>query len=485
MAENRQKRGSISALVMACACGIPSLYQVLLFNKIGKEGMGYYGVAFSIYFTVFLLSSYVIPPGISKITESFAMKGQYRSSYRILGISLLSATVFGGFGAVVLWFLADFLSGSCFHMPYGIYSLKTLALVVFIMGYSGVLRGYLLGLGAVGCVSASLVFEQLVNAAASVWAAGFLYSKGQDSQIVFGAAEYPYAFGAAGGILGLGVGALSALLLLVCFLFMNAGQSRFSARFEKKGERRAHVRSGVRGFDRRQAERSFSEGNPPSLLVWRAEMHTLRLVAAVVFPYCLSDLIAVSISGSKITAMEWGVYFGQYLLITGVPMVFSNALSFFRLPVLLRATAAKRKRQAMRTASKCIRTSLLVTVVAALLLAILSAPLHKLLFVGDNSMAVRLTMMGSAAVILFPLSVTAGMVLSALNHAGIWIRNALISLSIHMAVLFTALYLFSWGIYGVLFAHIVFGLFLCILNFLSVVRLLRFSRLTGQNTINR
>lgn len=61
----------------------------------------------------------------------------------------------------------------------------------------------------------SQIFEQVINAVISVVAAGVLFKIGLDSNRVYNTTGYPQAFGAAGGTIGTGAGALAALLFML------------------------------------------------------------------------------------------------------------------------------------------------------------------------------------------------------------------------------------------------------------------------------
>lgn len=102
--------------------------------------------------------------------------------------------------------------------PFCVYALKTLAPTIWVMAYLGVLRGYFQGHGTMVPTAFSQIFEQVVNAVISVTAAGLLFKVGLDSNRVFETTGYPEAFGAAGGTIGTGAGALTALLFMLFYL---------------------------------------------------------------------------------------------------------------------------------------------------------------------------------------------------------------------------------------------------------------------------
>lgn len=228
--ENKQSRrkkesnfvvqGSILAVAGIIVRLIGILYRVPMTNIIGDEGMGYYSIAFNVYNILLILSSYSLPTAVSKMVSARMAKGQYKNSVRVLKASLVYATVVGGIACFVIWNFAGFFAGTVFNEALAVYALRTLAPTIWIMAYLGVLRGYFQGHGTMVPTAFSQIFEQIVNAVISVTAAGVLFKIGMDSNKVYGTTGYPEAFGAAGGTIGTGAGALAAFLFILLLFLM-------------------------------------------------------------------------------------------------------------------------------------------------------------------------------------------------------------------------------------------------------------------------
>ena len=211
-------QGTILAVAGIIVRLIGLLYRVPMTNIIGDEGMGYYSTAFNVYNIMLILSSYSLPLAVSKMVAARMARGQYASTVRVFHTALAYATVVGGLACFVTWHFADFFAETLFNTPLCVYALKTLAPTIWIMAYLGVLRGFFQGHGTMIPTAMSQIFEQIVNAVISVVAAGVLFKIGMDSNLVFGTTGYPEAFGAAGGTIGTGAGALAALVFCL-FLF--------------------------------------------------------------------------------------------------------------------------------------------------------------------------------------------------------------------------------------------------------------------------
>lgn len=211
-------QGSILAAAGILVRIIGLFYRIPLMGIIDDRGNGYYTSAYSIYSILLIISSYSLPTAVSKMVSARIARGQYKSSVRILKASMVYAMAAGGLAAAVMWFGADFFAGAM-QMPYSRYALRTLAPTIWIMAFLGVLRGYFQGTGTMVPTAVSQIIEQIVNAAVSIGAAWFLFQEGLKANLVRGDTEYSYAFGAAGGTIGTGAGALAALAFCAFLMF--------------------------------------------------------------------------------------------------------------------------------------------------------------------------------------------------------------------------------------------------------------------------
>lgn len=437
---------------------IGMLYRIPLVEKIGDEGIGYYSSAYSVYSILLIMSSYSLPVAVSKMIAARLARNQYRNAGRILKAALFYATAAGAVGAAVLWFGADFFA-EAIKMPYSSYALRTLAPTIWIMSYLGVLRGYFQGHSTMVPTAVSQIFEQIINAIVSIVAAGALFDMGLKSNLVYESTEYSYAFGAAGGTIGTGVGALAALLFLLLLIFSYLPVMR------KKIQR-----------DRSSQIESYG--------------HISYVMCATIVPIIISSVIynvssvvdnylfgnamdALGKSGE--IAASWGVYMGKYHLLFNIPVAIANSLSSSLIPSLSRAVAERNRKQVLSRISSAIRFSMIIAIPSTVGLTVLAAPIADLLFASsDNGMLVQMTMVGSVAVAFFSLSTVTNAVLQGINRMQVPIRNASIALAVHVVILLGMLYLFKLGIYSVLYSNIIFALIVCVLNGLSIKRYMRY-----------
>lgn len=452
-------QGSILAIAGIIVRLIGMLYRIPLANYIGDEGNGYYSAAYNIYSIMLILSSYSLPVAVSKMVSARLARGQYRNARKILRAALFYATIVGGVGFCALWFGSGFFAEHVIKMPYSAYALKVLAPTVWVMAYLGVLRGFFQGHSTMVPTAVSQIFEQIVNAVISLLAAKSLFDLGVKSNLVYGSTEYSYAFGAAGGALGTGAGALTALILFVGLYLM----------YRPKMKRRIRKEQGT------SAESYGIITSTLFLTVVPIIVSSSLYNSSTVIDNVLFGQIMTGLGETRQIASQWGIYSGKYHLLFNIPVAVANSLSSSLIPALSRAVAEKDRKQTLNRIASAIRFSMIIAIPSAVGLAVLAAPISNLLFPGrDNTDLIKMTCYGSSAVVVYSLSTVTNAVLQGINRMKTPIRNAGISLVLHTVILFVMLRYLHMGIYGVLYANILFALFICILNARAIARFKRY-----------
>ena len=173
-------QGSILAIASFISRIVGLIYRMPLKAIIGKVGNDYYGTAFSIYNIILIISSYSIPLAVSKLVAARMGRGHVKDAYRVFKGALFFAFVSGGTGALILYFGADFFTGTLLKTPLSAIALKILAPTLFVVAILGVFRGFFQGLNTMIPSAFSQVAEQILNAIVSIVAAYMLYSYGKN-----------------------------------------------------------------------------------------------------------------------------------------------------------------------------------------------------------------------------------------------------------------------------------------------------------------
>ena len=443
-------QGSILAVASMVSRIIGLIYRIPLTNIIGDTGNNYYGTAFRIYNILLIISSYSLPLAVSKLVSANISQGRKRNVYRILKCALLFGVISGTIAATILYFGADFITGTLMRTPLSIFAVRVLIPVLLIVAILGVMRGFFQGLGTMMPSATSQILEQIVNAVVSVWAAYVLVEEGAKAGALLENKEnYAAAYGAAGGTLGTAMGALVALLF--CTFVMVVYLRAFKKHLKK--ERRSNV---------------DSYGS------------IMKVLVITIIPVLLSSTIyncntliddgvykhiAAFQGYAEAQYGDWsGIYSGKYQLLINVPISIASALAASSVPALTAAYASGKRQEAKRQMNMATRFIMVIAFPCTVGMGVLASPILQMLLGDSSELSARMLQVGAVSILFFSLSTLSNGLLQGINRMKEPIKNALIALVLHLIVLVGLMLCFDLNIYAVVIANAVFGLLMCILN---------------------
>ena len=447
-------QGSILAMASIISRIIGLIYRIPLIGIIGDVGMDYYATAFEIYNNLLIISSYSLPLAVSKLVSADMSRGRRINVYRILKGALLFATATGTIAALTLLFGAEAFTAAM-KTPYSIFAVRVLIPTLLIVAILGVLRGFFQGLGSMMPSAISQILEQIANAIVSVWAAFVLYKYGMKVGAILGNQEnYAAAYGAAGGTLGTGVGALVALLFscFVLFAYMHVYKKHMSREDAKKLD-------------------SYS-------YIFHMLIITIIPVLLSTTIYNCNTLVDMAIfkniantqgySANEISIWN-GVYTGRYRTLINVPISIASALAASSVPAITAAYTKGNMEEVHVQINSAIRFVMLIAIPCAVGMGVLAGPILDVVHLSDESgLAAVMLRYGAVSIIFFSLSTLSNGLLQGINRMKEPVKNAAIALVLHIIVLVVLMFAFKMNIYAVIYANAAFGLIMSILNALSL-----------------
>lgn len=445
-------QGSILAIAGIIVRLIGLAYRIPLIRIIGDEGMGYYSVAFEVYSVILLLSSYSLPLAVSKMVSAKIAEDDYLNADRIFKVSLIYATIVGFVGCIFVWLSADWFANVFYKLPLCKYALISLAPTIWIAAYLGVLRGYYQGRSTMVPTAVSQIFEQIVNAFVSVGAAWWLCDMALKAAKGESVAS---AWGAAGGTIGTGAGALAALIILIV-LFIK-GRKEWRLRVDSS------VAIGVNADKYRDISKILLLTAIPVILSSVVNNLTGIIDAEIFSSTMVSDF---GINPS-IAAANYGVFTGKFKTLANIPIAIANALSSSIIVVMSTAVVENNKKGVQDAITLSLRFTILIALPASVGLAVLGDPIISLLF-GKSDLAVSIMTLGAAGIFFNSIATVSNSILQGNSYMRIPVINLIISLVIHVVFLLIMLKVFNLGIYGVVYAYDLFGLCIYVLNAISM-----------------
>ena len=450
-------QGSILAIASIVARIIGMLYRVPVTRIIGDYGNGVYAFAYEVYNMMLLISCYSLPTAISKLVAARTHNGEHKNAYKIYKAGLIFVVIVGSLAAVFTFVMADFISTNLIKDSMVSLSLRVLAPTILVVAVMGVMRGYFQGLGTMLPTAVSQIIEQIINAIVSVLGAYYLFSYGSKIALILQNEKYAPACGAAGSALGTFLGAIVGFLLL---LFMLTIYKPVLKRRMKK-DKTFHTDS-----YREIYAMLFSTVVP--IILSTAVYNSTVFIDQTIFNNVMNS------KGVTNYTELFGVFNGKYRLLVNVPVAFASAMASSTIPSLTAAVASKDRKLINRKINISIRFIMMIAFPSSVGLAVLGSPILQLLLDDTSILPVNLLRMGSIAVVLYSLSTLSNGILQGLNRMRVPVRNAVVSLVIHVILIYLMLKFTNLNIYAVVLGNILFAFIICVLNAWEIKKATRY-----------
>ena len=454
-------QGTILVIASFVAKAIGMIYRIPLTHILGDDGNGYYSTANEIYTIILMISSFSLPLAVSRLVAEREYAGEVKNSYRVLICSLRFAAVTGGILSILTFLLGGVITKYVMGVELASYALRVLAPAIFLFALTGVLRGFFQGHGTMVPTAISQIIEQVINAIISVAGAYVMLQYGLKLGEKKGDAELGTALAAAGGTFGT-VASVGVALLFMIVIYLGY-RNGFKRRMKKDKTRK------------RESDRA----------IYRAITYTILPIVLSTLVYNISTIIDQGVFNHILAGMGftqkqyatvWGIYSGKFRVLMNVPLSIAYCLAPSVVPALTEAMANNDLREAGLRTRDTIRYTMVFTIPCAVGMAALARPIMMMLYGNNDSLALAAGIMQSGALltVLLALSTLTTGILQGLGEMQAPLVHAATAVAIHLGFLVLFVVKFKWNIYGVVYANIIFGLIICLLNARSIRKKLHY-----------
>lgn len=454
-------QGTILVIASFVAKAIGMIYRIPLTHILGDDGNGYYSTANEIYTIILMISSFSLPLAVSRLVAEREYAGEVKNSYKVLICSLRFAAVTGGILSILTFLLGGVITKYVMGVELASYALRVLAPAIFLFALTGVLRGFFQGHGTMVPTAVSQIIEQIINDIVSVAGAYVMLQYGLKLGEKKGDAELGTALAAAGGTFGT-VASVGVALLFMIVIYLGY-RNGFKRRMKKDKTRR------------RESDRA----------IYRAITYTILPIVLSTLVYNISTIIDQGVFNHILAGMGftqkqyatvWGIYSGKFRVLMNVPLSIASCLAPSVVPALTEAMANNDLREAGLRTRDTIRYTMVFTIPCAVGMAALARPIMMMLYGNNDSLALAAGIMQSGALltVLLALSTLTTGILQGLGEMQAPLVHAATAVAIHLGFLVLFVVKFKWNIYGVVYANIIFGLIICLLNARSIRKKLHY-----------
>ena len=166
----------------------------------------------------------------------------------------------------------------------------------------------------------------------------------------------------------------------------------------------------------------------------------------------------------------WGVFTGQYKVLTNVPISIASAIAASCVPSLTAAFHRNDTKSVKRQISIATRFIMLIAFPCAVGMGVLGGPIMMLLFADSDNTSAMIMMTGAISVVFYSLSTLSNGILQGIDRMRIPVTNAAIALVLQTVFLYGAMLVLNLHIYAVVLANAFYAFLMCILNGSAVSR---------------
>lgn len=400
------------------------LYVPILLQILGGDlGYGIYSAGYRIYSFIYIITNSGFPIGISKLQAELIAKENFRDakrSFRIIRMMMAS------YGLVMAILTALFARQITIMLGYKDAYLVILALAptMFFSALSCSYRGFFNGNSNMKPTAMSQVIEQFLNVTLSLAFALILK-------------PYGVQYACAGATVGTTVGSMGSAL------YLRTVYNR------KKHTLDAKTSSSIRPLSRNSIIKKLLSYAVPiafsSIIMYGGDLIDLANTNL--------RLLAAGFSSSEAT-VKFGVL-SKYSTLLNVPLAITTAMYIAVMPYFSKAIALRDNRQLKKHIGDAYRMSLLISVPAAVGLAVLSKPIFQMLFQRYID-GWKLMAMGSVVVILASIvQIQIGM-LQSVNKTALSTMSLIAGLVVKLFMNYILIAMPHINIYGAVAGTIVF-----------------------------
>ena len=416
--------------------------------------MGYYNTAYEIYNLALLISTYSIPVAISKLVADRDSKGQYVNSNRVFRVGLLVSSTIGFAASFILLVFSNQLA-SFMKWPSAAIPLRVLAPTIFVFSIMGIIRGFFQGKKTMIPTAFSQVIEQIFNAVFSVLA-GYLLLRAHKDQ------ADAAAYGAAGGTAGTLIGAVFGLIFLVFVYKIN---SYYFIRKSLKDH------TGIIESDNDITKIILLTMLPIIL------SQTVYQLSGILDNYIFSNILYRKGVDENIKSVLYEAYSNKYKWLYNLPVAIASSFGVTIVPVLSSSFSAGNPEAVREKCHSAIKLNMIIAIPSAVGFGVLARPIIKLLFNRSaDGLSPILMQLGCVAIVFFAYSTLTNGILQGVNHLKLPIKHAAIALAIHIPLLIVLIGPLDLGLYGMVIGNCLYGLTVCILNWISISKILEYGQ---------
>lgn len=441
-------------------------YIILLFMRvplakvIGDAGLGLFAPAFEIFMLVTFLTSYSVSGAMTGVIRYRVKREQHRNAKKAFGAVLAMDVLASAVIAAVLGFSASKIADVCMLESLSRMAVLAVAPTVILAAVIGTFRGYFNGYGLGTLTAHSYYIERISMVFCALGCGGTFYAYGKKVSALLQRAEYGFAYGALGAMLGVLLSQViaTAYLLVIYLLYARTLRSKI----KEDGGRRPESQYSI--------QRTVFFNCLPMAFV-AVFTNLFMLIDQRMFNYCMNKRVEEL---GEIRTATWGVYYGKFAVMIGAGAALC-LLSVTSMTGKIKNAYEKEEYRTMRErlGNAVCRLSMTAFPVAFYLAALAEA-IVKCLYKDDVQGIASWIQKGAVIIVLCGFGFFFAQLLFRMHMLRELLLSTLVSMAVHVLVAYLFVQKALLGADGLIYALIAYFAVFCVMNFLFLSRNLRY-----------
>lgn len=458
MKRTREQRASSrrdSAIIVAGLSMVGMLvFRLALGKIIGDKGLACFGIANEIYFVIAGALSYGLSEAVSSLVRYRVRRGQYRNAQKVFGGAFFVSCVFGAALAVGTLFAAQTIAGNIFRIPMAGMAVGVMAPAIIFWVLTGVFRGYFQGNGSRVPVMHSQILQVIFLFAGGMIGAIPFRNYGVKVSALLQNEDYTSAYGAMGACVGILCASVLCFLhmLIIYFLFRHNIRGKISREPQRNTDGMFYVLHMILGTGGIYA------------LYWLCSNGWIIADAMVLFR---------TGEDTALLTGQWGAYYGKVIALISIVSSIAGMVCLRPVRRIVVLWERDEDRLGREKLGMLVHQCAVVSIPAAVFLAVLAENLLNAIYGGDNHLAAGWLQAGCVTLVLLVFSTVFMEILLRAKNLLYVVGITVSAFALQLGVLFIASRA-DIGVMGVVISSIIYYLVITGCGFWIVMKRFRY-----------
>lgn len=425
---------------------ISMLFRIPLDNLIGAVGMGYYGVAYTVYNLMVVIATSGLSVAISKIVAESIATGKTKDIKTVLKVAFSTFIVIGGILTLFVFFFSGWFARILDSVNSGP-ALMAVAPAIFVVTVTSVIKGYFQGHSDMMPTSIANLIEVVVKLVCGLGFAYYMQAQGASLPVVVASA-----------VIGVTMGSVIALFYLLI-------------RFFRDKKRYNVIENPMEGDSYKQMMSRFLWLVIP-IAIGSITSNLANLIdTGMVF----SRLQTIPGITEETASYMYGVYSSKAETVFHLPVTILLSVCVPVIPAVASAYVVNNMAKVHSTINASMKICMFLAMPCAVGLCVLAEPILALLYSDPEevALAAKLLSVYSPALIFVCVAQLITPILQAIGKTYTPVKNIIIASIIKIALNYFLLSIESINIMGAVISNTVMYAILMVLNYFSLYRLMR------------